>query len=220
MAGIQMADDRWTTNPDIDVFLETLEIPSEEMKQQYLAARMPLEEAAPKVGDKAPDFSVELLGSDGQLANEHLTLKDYAGRNLVLQFGSYTCPVYRGQIGRFNEIYAELGCRMEFLLIYISEEHPVDGWELDINRNQNIAYKQPAVLTERAAIAAEFVHRHNMKFPVALDDMGNTAGSRYSAAPERLYIIDGDGVIRYRSAMGPFKLAEVEAWYTALKQLS
>ncbi len=39
----------------------------------------------------------------------------------------------------------------------------------------------------------------------------------YSGSPERLYVIDADGIVAYRSGRGPFMMSMIEEWYTALK---
>jgi hypothetical protein len=41
----------------------------------------------------------------------------------------------------------------------------------------------------------------------------------YAGSPERLYVIDSLGIIRYRSSQGPFDDHEVEQWEACLKYL-
>ena len=211
-----MANSRWTLDPDIDAFLATMELPPAPFMQQLMAERMPLEQAAPQVGSRAPSFRAARLSDTGALTGEFVSLADFKGRNLALLFGSYTCPVYRGQLERFNEIYSELGASLAFLLIYISEAHPEDGWQVGINHTQGVVYDQPVISPARAAIAADCIADAKIRIPVALDNMENSIGEVYSASPERLYLIDGDGVVKHRSDMGPFRMNTVEAWYEAL----
>jgi hypothetical protein len=212
-----MADEPWTLDPEIDAYLATMELPPEPFMQELMAQRMPIEEAAPREGDPAPDFRAELLTADGVLSGDYVSLADYRGRPLALLLGSYTCPIYRGQLVRFNEIYAELSERLAFLFIYISEAHPEDGWQVGINHSQDVVYAQPAGCAERAAVAADCIAHHGITMPVAIDDMDDTIGRLYSAAPERLWLIGADGVIRHRSAMGPFNMGVVDEWYRALQ---
>jgi hypothetical protein len=212
-----MSESRWTVDPDIDAFLETMELPPAPFMEHLRAERMPLEKAAPTVGSPAPAFSAESLAANGAQTGEFVSLADFAGRPLALIFGSYTCPVYRGQIKRFNEIYAQLNKRLAFLLIYISEAHPEDGWQVGINHMQGVIYDQPLDSVTRAAIAADCITETKIRIPVAIDNMENTISCAYSASPERLYLIDGDGIVRYRSAMGPFRMDAIEAWCNALQ---
>ena len=211
-----MAESRWTLDPDIDAFLATMELPPAPFMEQLMAERMPLEQAAPQVGSQAPLFQAERLGATGALTGKFISLADFKGRNLALLFGSCTCPVYRGQTDRFNEIFSELGDELAFLLVYISEAHPEDGWQVGINHTQGVVYDQPVFSSARAAIAADCMVSAEIRIPVAIDNMENSVSEAYSASPERLYLIDGDGVVRHRSDMGPFRMETVEAWYSAL----
>jgi len=211
-----MTETRWTLDPAIDDFMKTIELPPQSFMDELAAQRAPLEAAAPKPGEAAPAFTAERLSPDGKPAGEYVSLSDYRGRDLALMFGSWTCPIYRGQIDRFNEIFDELRDRLQFLLIYTHEAHPEDGWQVDINHAQDCVCDQPTTTEARAAIAATCVTRHNIELPVALDDMNDSIEKAYAGAPERLYLIDADGTVQHRSGPGPFQMDAVEAWYSAL----
>lgn len=43
-----------------------------------------------------------------------------------------------------------------------------------------------------------------MTMPCVVDDMENTADEAYAAWPERLFVVDTDGVIAYAGEQGPF----------------
>lgn len=212
-----MTENRWTLDPAIEDFMATIELPPASFMEKLAAERAPFEAAAPKVGETAPEFTAELLSSQGGPSGEPVSLSDYRGRNLALMFGSYTCPIYRGQIDRFNEIYAELDEQLEFLLIYTHEAHPEDGWQVDINHTQDCVFDQPTTIDGRAAIASTCIERHNIRMPVALDDINDSIEKSYAGSPERLYLIDGNGVVRHRSVPGPFQMDTIEDWYSALR---
>jgi hypothetical protein len=211
-----MTEARWTRDLEIDKFLETMELPPESVMQRLRAERAQAEAAAPEPGENAPEFAAEMLGSDGSCSGEQRTLADYRGLQLALLLGNYTCPIYRGQIARFSEIYAELSDRLAFLFVYTEEAHPEDGWQVGINHDQCVVYEQPVDLDGRARIAADFIAACDIRIPVALDDMENSINQRYAASPERLYLINGAGVVTHRSIVGPFKLDVIETWYEAL----
>jgi thyroxine 5-deiodinase len=211
-----MSDTRWTLEPEIDAYLEVIELPPDEFMQQLAAERAPIEAAAPKPGDSAPAFTAQRCSAEAGLTDDRVSLADYKGHPLALMFGSYTCPIYRGQTERFNAIYTELHERLDFLLVYISEAHPEDGWQLKINHTQNVVYDQPTGMGARAAIAVDCIRSRGITMPVVIDDMENTANKLYSGSPERLYLIDADGIVRHRSPPGPFKMNVIEAWYEAL----
>lgn len=202
----------------VNDYLATLELPPEPVLRQYMADREPIEAAAPKPGDKAPDFSVEKLTADGTRSGEFVTLGDFRGRHLALLFGNYTCPVFRGQLERFKATYAEFNDRVAFLLVYVTEEHPEDGWQLEINHAQSCVYNQPGTTDERAGVAADLIRDRSLDIPVALDDLNNTVCTQYAGAPERLYVINGEGTVRHQSSPGPFRMDSVEDWCAAVRE--
>ena len=54
--------------------------------------------------------------------------------------------------------------------------------------------------------------RLNLGFPILVDTIDDVVGARYSGMPSRLYLIDSDGRVVYKSGRGPFgfKPAELE----------
>lgn len=82
-----------------------------------------------KPGKEAPNPS--LVSADGQ---SRLNLLDFAkeSRPLVVNFGSCTCPVFMKRLREFGEIMADFGDVADFLVIYISEAHPMDGWAFKV----------------------------------------------------------------------------------------
>ena len=104
--------------------------------------------------------------------------------------------------------------RVEFLLIYIREAHPADGWQLPANTKDGIVFKEPRNLFERKSIAETTCKKLNLSLPTVIDDMDNTVDNRYAGWPERMFIVDAQGKIAYAGKQGPFgfKPAEVTAW--------
>ena len=45
--------------------------------------------------------------------------------------------------------------------------------------------------------------RLDISIPTLLDEMSNEVDEAYSALPDRLYLIDDEGIIAYRSGRGP-----------------
>src|SRR5215813_12079980 len=80
----------------------------------------PADFSAPEPGERAPDFKATTL--DG----ETLRLSDFhSKKNVVLVFGSATCPMVAGSIRGLNELYDEFrGEEIEFLFVYVREAHP------------------------------------------------------------------------------------------------
>jgi len=55
--------------------------------------------------------------------------------------------------------------------------------------------------------------------PVVVDDITDIAGNGYSGMPARLYVIDRDGKIAYKSGRGPFGFRVGEAEQALLMEL-
>jgi len=107
---------------------------------------------------------------------------------------------------------------VEFLCIYIREAHPEDGWQVQANLDQGIVFEQPNTETERAAVAESCVLGLNLELPMAMDDMENNAENAYIALPDRLYVIDSEGKIFYRSEPGPMGF-NADAWEKAVQEV-
>ena len=62
-------------------------------REDYTAmrdARVEREKLAPRIGDMAPDFTIERLSADGKRGGETFQLSQTRGRPVALIFGSYT----------------------------------------------------------------------------------------------------------------------------------
>src|ERR1700751_3499767 len=76
---------------------------------------------APRPGDRAPDFVGRTLQGDT------VHLKDFRGRkNVVLTFGSATCPQTAGSLPGLNDLYEDRDPNVEFFFVYTREAHPGD----------------------------------------------------------------------------------------------
>ena len=104
--------------------------------------------------------------------------------------------------------------RAEFVTIYIKEAHPEDEWQMDSNEDEGVCYRQPKNLPQRIAIAADFVERFGYSVPMLVDPMDNPAEEAYAGWPERLYVIDEQGLVAYKGRKGPFGFDpdELELW--------
>jgi len=72
------------------------------------------------------------------------------------------------------------------------------------NVKDNVLFASPKTLEERASVAGSCVRKLGIKFPAVLDGIDNTTEKAYSGWPDRLYLIDRDGRIAYKSKPGPF----------------
>ena len=96
-------------------------------------------------------------------------------------------------------------------MVYIEEAHPIDAWQDDDNIKAKIFLHSTRTLAERCAVAGTCLTKLGIEFPAIVDDEANTAERAYTAWPDRLYVIDRDGRVAYKSKPGPFgfKPAEV-----------
>jgi type I thyroxine 5'-deiodinase len=100
--------------------------------------------------------------------------------------------------------------RASFYVVYIEEAHPTNLWQVSSNVQEGVEFASPQSAAERADIAAACVLRLAVKIPSLLDGMGNDVERAYTAWPDRLYIVDTDRRIRFKSAPGPFGFSTTE----------
>ena len=97
-------------------------------------------------------------------------------------------------------------------MAYVREAHPVEGWRLPQNEQAGIKVRQPQTRAERESVARECCSALSMSMPLLVDEIDDRVGHAYSGMPDRLYIIDRDGRVVYKSGRGPrgFKPGEME----------
>jgi hypothetical protein len=89
-------------------------------------------------------------------------------------------------------------------VVYIEEAHPIDAWQDDDNIEAKIFQHSTRTEKERCDVAGTCLVKLGIKYPAIVDDMGNTTERAYTAWPDRLYVIDRDGRVAYKSKPGPF----------------
>jgi type I thyroxine 5'-deiodinase len=92
------------------------------------------------------------------------------------------------------------------------EAHPVDAWQDEDNQKDNISVASPKTLAERCAVEGACATKLAMRIPAIIDDLANSTEEAYTAWPDRLYVIDREGRVAYKSKPGPygFKPADME----------
>jgi hypothetical protein len=163
------------------------------------------------VGETAPDFQLAAMSGDGQVSLASLE----AGRPVVLIFGSYSCPVFRGQIAQLNRDYEQYKNRADFYLIYIREAHPGSKLyrEKDGQRVLEVI-DQTDTLAARQQLARDTVETFQLTLPTWVDGVGNQANREYAGWPVRFVAIGADGKLAYKGRLGPYGFwpSELEAW--------
>ena len=139
--------------------------------------------SGPLAGESAPDFKGKTLGGD------KVRLDDYRGKkNVLLVFGSVTCPMTAASITALNELYDLVGGdEIEFLFIYVREAHPGE--------------KIPAHESAKDKIAAAQLLREEeeIEMPILIDDLSGSIHRKYSRLPNPAFLIDKSGRVAFRS---------------------
>jgi type I thyroxine 5'-deiodinase len=103
-----------------------------------------------------------------------------------------------------NKLYRDYRDRVAFYVVYIQEAHPIDAWQLDDNVQDNVLYANPKTTEERTDVAGVCVVKLGIEMPALIDGADNKVEQDYTGWPDRLYVIDRDGRVAYKSAAGPF----------------
>ncbi len=162
----------------------------------------------PRLDETAPDFTLKTNDGKGEI-----TLSKLIGpKPLVLVFGSFTCGPFRSQSGNMEKLYRRYKDRANFVMVYVREAHPTDGWRMESNDRLGATTSQPKTYDERVEVAQKCSRVLDLGFPMLVDTIDDAVGNRYSGMPGRLYLIDRDGKIAFKSGRGPylFKPAELE----------
>lgn len=170
-------------------------------------------------GMTAPHFTAHTLTVDGGVSSDLFALGDLHGRPCSLIFGSYTCPVFRNQSIRMKELMALHGSTIQFVVVYVLETHPTDGWNTHSNKVDGVMYAQPQTLLERSRIARDWRDAYRFNCPVVLDWPDNRINRDYAGSPERLYVLTSDGIVTFKSERGPFFDSHLEDWGAAMKSV-
>jgi len=112
-----------------------------------------------------------------------------------------------------NTLYQQYRDRVAFYIVYIQEAHPVDAWQLYDNVKDDVLVASTTTSDERFNAAGLCVRNLGIELPAVIDDPDNHVERAYTGWPDRLYVIDTNGKIAYKSKAGPFgfKPEEVES---------
>ena len=92
------------------------------------------------------------------------------------------------------------------------EAHALDAWQDEDNQKDKIAVASPKTLAERCAVEGTCATKLALRIPAIIDNLANSTEEAYTAWPDRLYVIDAEGRVAYKSNPGPFgfKPAQME----------
>lgn len=89
-------------------------------------------------------------------------------------------------------------------MVYIQEAHPSDLWQLPSNVEDEVIFSSPKTFDERVSVASACVRKLGIEFPALLDKIEDSTEKDYTGWPDRLYVVDLEGRIAYKSDPGPY----------------
>lgn len=138
-------------------------------------------QTGPRPGQPAPDFELE------DLRGKTVRLSGLLGRPVVIEFGSYTCPIFSDRVPEMERLARERS-EAEFLVITVREAHPgeVTGPHRSASEKRQSA---------RCLALEEGLQRR-----ILVDDLEGTVHRAYGGAWDPVYVIDASGRVAFRRA--------------------
>jgi Iodothyronine deiodinase len=99
---------------------------------------------------------------------------------------------------------------VQFVVVYIREAHPEEGWIIPENRRSDIAVHEPTTDEERHTVAQTCAANLKMSMLTVIDGVDNAVADVYGGWPDRLYLVGADGRIAYQGGEGPFGFKPAE----------
>ena len=113
------------------------------------------------------------------------------------------------ELDAFNKVVSDFSSSADFVAVYISEAHPLEGWTLTGNEYSINQHKK----IEDRRSAAEMLKDAGIACPVVMDTMANEAIDEYAASPEAYYIIEnGEVKLKCLGPYGDYDPENVRKW--------
>ena len=158
---------------------------------KFTMAPYPVDYAGPKAGEQFPPW--EGVDVSGNL----IASSSYAGRYVVMETGSYTCPMYVGQIEEMTDLVDEFR-EVAFLVIYTREAHPGERFGAHTSMDGKTA----------AAVAVQ--KDYHEKRQIVVDDLEGSVHQAMGGLPNQFYVISPSGKVMMRGDWAkPSAIAEL-----------
>lgn len=142
----------------------------------------------PMVGDSL--VNAELFNLEGK----PVELESFRGKPIVLEMGSYTCPMYNNDVATMNSLAREYP-DVHFLVMYIREAHPGER------------VKAHSCFEDKLALA-KLIKEDEPNRSVLVDTIAGVAHKAYGALPNSVHVFDEKGVVVYRSDWSNVEVVE------------
>ena len=93
---------------------------------------------------------------------------------------------------------------MAFYAVYIQEAHPSDIWQMGSNIRAGVVFRDPRTDAERVHMAESCVRTLGIRFPALIDGMDNSTERAYTGWPDRMFLINREGHMVFKTEPGPF----------------
>lgn len=155
---------------------------SGEYNFRHFRLRWPVQKRKAPPGEEAPDGTVYTL--DGDAVSLSALWEDGPA---VVEFGSITCPVFRGKIESMDELSRCYEDEVTFAVVYSREAHP------------GVNYPPPETQAEKFERARRVRAEHSIGRDIFVDDIEGSVHRAFDALPNSVRLIGRDGVVAYRA---------------------
>lgn len=113
------------------------------------------------------------------------------------------------RLAAFQRVVRQFADIADFLVVYIEEAHPSDGW---VSTDAPYQIPKHRCLEDRLR-AAQLMLAEVPESKVVVDSMDNSSNAAYGAYFERLYIVRDERVV-YQGGRGPegYRISELRSW--------
>jgi peroxiredoxin len=155
----------------------------ESFTRDLLQKEMAGSDAGPEPGERAPDFEGRTL------AGTTVRLSDCRNwKNVVLTFGSLTCPMTAASIGGMNDLHRKFTrSDVQFLFVYVREVHP--GERIPAHGS----------MEDKTRAAKMLRDEQDLKMPIIVDELRGPIHRGYGKLPNSTFVIDKSGRIAFRA---------------------
>lgn len=134
---------------------------------------------APPLGFEAPGFELPTLEGGTWSLEEH------RGRPVVIEFGSYTCPIFCGHAQPMEQL-TEQHPEADFIVIYVREAHPGE-----VTR----PHESDA---DKVAVARRLAEVEGLRRTILIDDLAGSVHLAYGGGYDAGFVIDAQGHVVVR----------------------
>jgi len=85
-----------------------------------------------------------------------------------------------------------------------STSHPTDGWQMPSKLKNHVLVASARTFDDREEAASLCMVKLGLHIPALVDNIDDSTERAYTGWPDRLYVINREGRVAYKSKAGPF----------------